>query len=293
MKRLGVGFSGSGFIARFLASSWTGIRGADINTIYNIRESGAENLASYIHDLGMKRPCVYTELNEMLSDDSVDAVWILTPNFTRLETVRTIVKEVEQGRNDLVGVCCEKPLARTADEAEEMVRLIEGSGLLHGYLENQIFAPSVVRGKQALWEHGARGSGRPYLARAAEEHGGPHSSWFWDPRLSGGGVLLDMSCHSLEADRYLLTDPDKPKKSLRPISVQSMVASLKWMREPYLSQLSDRYSVDYDEAPAEDYALTSITYEDDEGNICISEARTSWCYNGPGLRISLEVLGPE
>lgn len=232
MSEFGVGFIGAGFIARFLASSWTGIRGADINAIYNIREKGAKDLASYIQDLGMRRPEVYTDIHEMLSDDSVDAVWILTPNFKRVETVKKIVEEANQGRNDLVGVCCEKPLARTVDEAEFLVNLIEGSGLLHGYLENQIFSPSVTRGKGTIWEHGTKGSERPYLARAAEEHGGPHSSWFWDPRLSGGGVLLDMSCHSLEVDRYLLTDPEQPKKTLKPRYVQCTLASLKWTKEP-------------------------------------------------------------
>jgi predicted dehydrogenase len=229
----------------------------------------------------------------MLGSKAVDAVWVMTPNFARLETVKAVAEEARQGRSDLVGVACEKPLARTLDEAEEMMRLIDGTGLLHGYLENQVFSPSVVKGRDAIWRHGARAAGRPYLARAAEEHGGPHNSWFWDPRLSGGGVLLDMSCHSMEACRYLLTAPDKAKDSLRPVKVQATIASLKWTREPYLSQLRETYGVDYSVAPAEDYASVNIVYEDDEGQRVLSEAKTSWNYVGPGLRLSLEALGPE
>jgi predicted dehydrogenase len=229
----------------------------------------------------------------MLSDRAVDAVWVMTPNYARVETIRAVVEEARQGSNDLVGVACEKPLARTLDEAEELMRLLEGTGLLHGYLENQVFAPSVVKGKDAVWRRGAQAAGRPYLARAAEEHGGPHNSWFWDPRLSGGGVLLDMSCHSLEACRYLLTDPDKAKDSLKPLRVQASTASLKWTREPYLSQLRDTYGVDYSIAPAEDYASVNVVYEDDDGQRVLSEAKTSWNYVGPGLRLSLEALGPE
>ncbi len=293
MDRLGVGFIGSGFIARFMAASWTGVRGADIKAIYNHREQSARGLASYTEALGLGRPAVYTELHEMLEDPLVDAVWVMTPNFKRVETIEAVAEEAKQGRNDLVGVACEKPLARTVDEADEMMRLMEGTGLLHGYLENQVFAPSVVKGKEAVWRHGAANTGRPYLARAAEEHGGPHNGWFWDPRLSGGGVLLDMSCHSIEADRYLLTDPEEPKTSLKPLKVQATTASLKWTREPYLSQLRETHGVDYREAPAEDYASVNIAYEDDEGQLLLSEAKTSWNYVGPGLRLSLEALGPE
>jgi predicted dehydrogenase len=131
------------------------------------------------------------------------------------------------------------------------------------------------------------------LARAAEEHGGPHSAWFWNPQLSGGGVLLDMTCHSIEASRCLLINPEKPRESLKPMVVQSTIASLKWTREPYLSRIKRDFGVDYGLTPAEDYALTLVVYEDDDGSLVLSEARTSWSFVGPGLRLTFEVLGPE
>ena len=43
------------------------------------------------------------------------------------------------------------------------------------------------------------------VARAAEEHSGPHNAWFWQGEKQGGGVLNDMMCHSVEVVRYLLT----------------------------------------------------------------------------------------
>lgn len=293
MDKLGVGFIGSGFVAKFHALAMTGVRNAEIAAIYNVREGSARRLAGYVEELGIGKPKVYTDLRDMLSDRSVNAVWILNPNFARLDVVKVIAEESSQGKTDLIGVCCEKPLARNADEAEEMVRLVEKAGLIHGYLENQVFAPAVVRGKEAIWRYGAKYTGRPYLSRAAEEHGGPHSAWFWNPILSGGGVLLDMTCHSLEANRYLLIDPEKPKDSLKPITVQSMVASLKWGKDPYLSTLRSRYNVDYSVTPAEDYALTTVVYEDEDGELALAEARTSWSFIGPGLRLTFEVLGPE
>jgi predicted dehydrogenase len=291
MDKLGVGFIGSGFIARFAAQGWASVRGADVTAIYNPHPEGARKLAAYCNGLGVGTPNIYTDLHTMLADKEVNAVWIMNPNFARLETVKAITEEARQGRGNLLGVACEKPLGRTADEAEEMVKLVEKTSLLHGYLENQVYSPSVVRGRDAIWRYGARKAGRPYLARAAEEHGGPHMPWFWDPRRSGGGVLLDMACHSIEAARFLLTDPKKPG-SLKPVAVQGDIRSLKWTREPAMSQLKKQYGVDYTTMPAEDYASVNITYED-EGEEVLSEAKVSWCYTGPGLRLSIEMLGPE
>src|SRR6267143_1102460 len=62
-----------------------------------------------------------------------------------------------------------------------------------------------------LWGRGAKLTGRPYLARAAEEHSGPHGPWFWQGSLQGGGVLNDMMCHSSLLVQHLLTDPTKPR----------------------------------------------------------------------------------
>jgi predicted dehydrogenase len=125
-------------------------------------------------------------------------VWLCSPNFLRVEQVGAITGEVSAGRAELVGLACEKPLARNLRAAREVVRPVEQAGLLHGCLENQVFAPALTRGKQILWERAAAQAGAPYPARAAEDHGGPHRAWFWDPTRQGGGVLSDMMCHTVE-----------------------------------------------------------------------------------------------
>jgi predicted dehydrogenase len=55
-----------------------------------------------------------------------------------------ICDAIQSGRGKLIGIACEKPLARNVAEARRMVQLVEQSGLLHGYLEDQIFAPGVT-----------------------------------------------------------------------------------------------------------------------------------------------------
>src|SRR5262249_56788801 len=109
----------------------------------------------------------------------------------------------------------------------------------HGYLEDQIFAPSVTRGRDIMWSRAAALTGRPYLARAAEEHSGPHSSWFWRGELQGGGVLNDMMCHSIEVWRFMLTKPGAPRSSIRPVKVSADIASLKCTRPEYGKDLQD------------------------------------------------------
>jgi predicted dehydrogenase len=51
--------------------------------------------------------------------------------------------------------------------------------------------------------------------------------------------------------------------------------------------------VDYSRRPAEDFARGILTLQDPDGRTVMIEATTSWAYVGPGLRITLELLGPE
>lgn len=226
-KRLGIGFVGSGFITKFHIRSFQGVRDADVRGIWSPTKAHAAQTAEYARSLEVGEAKAFDSIESMVSDPTIEAVWLCGPNHTRVENLRAIGAAVKSGRGKLIGVACEKPLARNVAEAREMVRLIEDAGLLHGYLEDQIFEPAVVRGREIAWQRGAALTGRPYLARAAEEHSGPHMPWFWRGDLQGGGVLNDMMCHSVEVARVLLTEPGKPRHSIRPVKVSAQIASLK------------------------------------------------------------------
>jgi predicted dehydrogenase len=152
-----------------------------------------------------------------------------------------------------------------------------------------------VRAREVAWARGAAVSGRPYLARAAEEHSGPHMPWFWRGDLQGGGVLNDMMCHSLEVSRHLLTKPGAPRGSIKPVQVSAQIASLKWSRPEYADLLLSTMGpeIDYRKHPAEDFARATVRYADEMGRPLIAEATTSWSFVGAGLRLSMELLGPE
>ena len=293
-RRLGVGFIGSGFITRFHIRSWEAVRDADVRGVWSPNRARAEEAAALARELRVGEARAFDSLEAMVEDPAIDCIWICGPNFARVENMERIVATLERGAK-LVAVACEKPLARNAAEAARMVELVERSGLLHGYLENQLFSPAVERGKEIVWARGAALAGRPYLARAAEEHGGPHMPWFWRGDLQGGGVLNDMMCHSLEVGRYLLTKPGSPRTSIRPTKVSAQVANLKWTRPEYIKLLQEMMTsdVDYRRQPAEDFARATVNYVDEEGLPLIVEATTSWSFVGAGLRLSMELLGPE
>lgn len=288
---LGIGFIGAGFItSEFHAPSLERIRRAEAAGVMNPTREKAERVAADLREAGCGDPMVTSDVRELVADPGVDAVWVTSPNHTRVETVRTIIEELERERADLVGIAIEKPLARTVTEAREIVDLIEGTDLAHAYLENQVYMPAVEQMRELLWE-GADTAGRPYLARAAEEHAGPHSTWFWDGEKQGGGVLNDMQCHSHEVNRHLLSPPGD--LDLTPKAVACDISTLKWGRDAYADQLADEYGVDYKATPSEDYARSTVYYETPGGETVVGEATNSWCFVGTGLRISIELLGPE
>lgn len=292
--RLGVGFIGSGFMTRFHIRSWEAVRDADIRGIYSPTRANAEDAAALARSLRVGDARAFDSIEAMAADESIDCIWICGPNFARVENMERIVAAIKNGAK-LRAVACEKPLGRNAAEARRMVELVEEAGVLHGYLENQLFQPSLERGKQIIWARGAAAAGRPYLARAAEEHGGPHMPWFWQGDLQGGGVLNDMMCHSLEVGRYLLTRPGAPRDSIRPVKISAQIASLKWSRPEYAALLRTTMTdkVDYGRTPAEDFARASVTYVDETGTTLMVEATTSWSFVGAGLKLSMELLGPE
>ena len=295
IPRLRIGMIGSGFIANFHLQALVNVRHVTVAGIYSPNAAHREALAAKANALELG-PCrAFPSLEAMLISGDVNAVWIGVPNFARLETMREIHRLVTSRWAKLVGVACEKPLGRTLTEAREMLRLAEDAKLLHGYLENQVFSSAVQRGKDIVWRRAVPACGRPFLARAAEEHSGPHMPWFWQGRRQGGGVLSDMTCHSVEVGRYLLTKPGAPRNDLKLISASATVGNLKWTRPEYVKRLKDMMGpdVDYATRPAEDFARGALTFVDSEGHEVMVEATNSWAYVGAGLRATIELLGPE
>ena len=80
-----------------------------------------------------------------------------------------------------------------------MVRVVRDAGVMAGYAETEVFSPNVMQAREMI-EAGAIGD--VLTVRAREGHSGPHADHFWDAETAGGGALLDLGCHTIEAARY-------------------------------------------------------------------------------------------
>ena len=283
---LKIGMIGAGFVAGFHERALCSVRGVELTGV--CAPEGAEALTKRAQADGLGNTQVFKNIAKLCA--AVDVVCIFAPNFARLEIMRNIAKAIENGTK-IKGIICEKPLARNLQEADVMARMAKALGVPTAYFENQIHMPSVVEAQRQLAAV-EQSMGSVHLARSAEEHGGPHEPWFWDPTRQGGGVCCDMGCHSIAVGMYMLTPSGKSPDYLTPVSVTANMALLKWGKEPWISQLKER-GVDYKATPAEDYSNVTIEFRDPETGIRgVAQATNSWMYDAPGLRLLMEAFGP-
>lgn len=294
-RTLKIGFIGGGFIARFHMRALAAVRDVEVTAVASRTRASAQAAAAVAVEADVGRPVLFDRDEDLAADPAVDAIWICAPNDTRLAILEAVARGNARRRTPLRGIACEKPLGRTLAEARQIAALAARIGVPTGYLEDMVFAPHLRRGKEVVWRRAVPLAGRPYLARAAEEHGGPHEAWFWQGRRSGGGTLLDMMCHSIETARWLLTPPGAPRAHLRPQLVSATTAKLKWGQPRYAQELAARTggAVDMTRERTEDFARATVTWRSSEGQEVLTETTSSWSYVGAGLHHTFELLGPE
>ena len=148
---------------------------------------------------GAKR--VYTDVQQLLADDEINAVYIATP--PNLHCEQTIFA-AHAGKH----ILCEKPMAMTVDECQQMVDACRDANvsLMIAYYRNHY--PNVVKMK-TLMEEGAIGD--VVLARInCTAYFNPNrndlKNWRINPEISGGGVLMDIGSHRISLLQYLMGD---------------------------------------------------------------------------------------
>ncbi len=287
MQPIKIGMVGAGFVAHFHARALRSVRNVEIAGVVSPNRAG--KLAEQVQAWGLGEGKVYPTIAEMANH--VDAIALYAPNHLRVEMTEQIVDAVKKGA-PLKGVIFEKPLARNVQEARRIVELVEGAGLLSAYFENQIHM-KPIQAQRAQLEPVQRAMGPLMLVRSAEEHGGPHEAWFWDPVRQGGGTLNDMGCHSIAGAWYLLTPIGKPLTFMQPVSVSCEVGLLKWGQPYWREKLLRERGVDYSKTPAEDYASAVFTFRNPEtGQLVKANIQNSWMYDKQGLRLMMDGMGP-
>jgi predicted dehydrogenase len=281
------GIIGGGFITGFQLRALRQVRGVEVAGIVSRRSAAAHAAYAREHGLGECRP--FASIRELCAH--ADVIAIFGANFERVAQLEQVAEAVRAGAR-LRGLICEKPLARNLPEAQRMLELARQIGAPTAYFENQIHMKAVRASREQL-SPVIESMGPLVLARAAEEHSGPHGAWFWDPRLQGGGVLSDMGCHSIALAWYALTPPGQALRRLEPVAVSCDTALLKWGQPRFREELLRRHGVDYAATPAEDFATGLVTYRDrEDGRLAKGQFTVSWMYDKQGLRLWLDGLGP-
>src|SRR3954453_11436156 len=248
MKAHRISMLGTGLIGDFYTATLHGKRGRDeVGVVYSRSVERAQAFAER-----WSIPESTTDLRAAVEHDGTDVVVVGLPNYLHEEAVGMAAAAGK-------AVLCTKPLGRTADEARRMLDVVERAGVFGGYLEDLCYTPKTLKAIRSV-EDGAIGD--VTWVRSRETHPGPHSAWFWDGRLTGGGAIIDLGCHCIENIRNFVG------KGNRPVEVMCTTDTLV-------------HPIDH-----EDNAIARIRFESG----AIGQFEVSWTFRG-GMALRDEVAG--
>ena len=139
-----------------------------------------------------------TDWRAVIARDDIDIVDVSTPGNMHCEMV---LAAAEAGKQ----IVCEKPLANTLAEAEQMVAAVEAAGVSHLLMHNYRRVPAVALAKRMV-DDGRVGEIRHFRARYLQDWAlSPDLElvWRFDAKLAGSGALGDLGAHVIDLGRYL------------------------------------------------------------------------------------------
>jgi predicted dehydrogenase len=153
----------------------------------DISESRAAERAAQVGDAR-----VVTDYEAVLADPEVDAVELCTPHHLHTEAV---IAAARAGKH----ILCQKPLAKTIAECDAMIAAAHEAGVVLFYGEIMRTMPSAVAARRAI-DEGRIGTLIGVQATYAHWQGGAYmnTAWRYDPRITGGGQLLDGGIHWID-----------------------------------------------------------------------------------------------
>lgn len=256
-KKIKVGIIGAGSISVMHTKAYQKLDRVEVNSVCDINEDRANKYAKK-YDI----PNVFTDYNEMLELEELDAVSVTTWNNFHAPIS---IAALKAGKH----VLCEKPLALNAKQAREIVTAAKEAGrlLMVGFVRR--FEQRANLLKDAV-ESGELGD--VYYAKTGyiRKWGNP-GGWFADKKRSGGGPVIDLGVHVIDLIRYIT---GKPKA----VSVTASTYNKLGMK-PEIKGIDKYFSRDYNsENPhndVEDAATAIIKF--DNGLTLFFE--TSWVLN--------------
>jgi predicted dehydrogenase len=183
------GLIGSGEIARkAVVPAFLELEGCALTCVASRHPEKAEALS---RDSGAKR--FYTDWQELVRDEEIDAVYIATPHYLHAEQA---IAAAESRKH----VLCEKPMALNGDQCRTMIRACACAGVKLGVAYYRRFYPVLKRIKSLLGE-GAIGTASLCQINSFTWYDlkpGDPQYWLFQPDKSGGGPLMIGGCHRIE-----------------------------------------------------------------------------------------------
>ncbi len=277
MKIIKVGVAGLGFIGPAHIEALRRIPGIEVAAISETSEELAKSKAE---QLGI--PKYFANFNDLLKEN-IDCVHICTPNFLHFEMVK---ETLGAGKH----VVCEKPLATTIAEGEELLKLANESRLVHAVHFNIRYYP-LVRQMKVMREKGELGEVYSVIGSYLQDWLFYVTDYNWrlEPELSGKSkAIADIGSHLMDLLEYISglkitevmadfkTIHPKRKKPLKPV-------------ETFTGKMLQ--PEDYAEVPinTEDYATVMLRLDNgNKGVITVSQVSA-----GRKNRLSLEIAGSK
>ncbi len=242
MKRVGI--IGAGGMGRYHAERWQQLP-VEIAGFYDVRRESAENM---VQQYGGR---VYESLEALVTD--VDLVDVCTITTAHKEGV---LAAAAAG----TAVICEKPLARTVADCEEMVAACEAAGVPLFVAQVVRFFPQFEKAKEVL-DSGQLG--KPSVIRTVRAGSMPawgERSWFYNFEESGG-VIMDVGIHDIDFVRWCFGE----------------------VRRVFARGLS------FSEENGRDHALTTLRF----ANGAVGHIESSWAHPAGQFMTRFEVAGDE
>jgi len=136
----------------------------------------------------------YFDDPEKLLRDDIDAVIVCSPNSKHADLA---IRAAESGKH----VLCEKPIATTLEDANDMVRAARSSGVILEIAFVMRYSAPVLRVKDLL-DQGVVGE---ILAMRGANRGKMPEGWFLDIEKAGGGAVMDHTVHLVDLMRWFTT----------------------------------------------------------------------------------------
>lgn len=187
-----LGFLGVGWIGRHRMEAVARSGVADIRAVADPSNDAARTAQSLAPD------CAVLDSLDAILDAGVDGVVIATPSAQHAEQT---IRALERG----VAVFCQKPLGRSAAEVKPVIDAARKADRLLGVDFSYRFT-EAMQAVRSLVQQGTLG--RVFAVDLVFHNAyGPDKPWFYDPKLSGGGCVMDLGIHLVDMALWTLGFP--------------------------------------------------------------------------------------